>query len=56
MDAACDAAALQKLGDEFKADGYNLKNHIVRLAQSDMFRSARAFIDPTTAPAEEVAP
>jgi hypothetical protein len=56
LDATCDAAALRKLGDEFKADGYNLKNHIVRLAQSELFRSARAFIDPTAAPSEEAAP
>ena len=54
--ATCDDAALQKLGDEFKADGYNLKNHIVRLAESDMFRSARAFVDPTVGETEEAAP
>ncbi|HXK16947.1 MAG TPA: DUF1592 domain-containing protein [Polyangiaceae bacterium] len=47
LDAACDADALQKLGDEWKADGYNLKNHLVRLAQSDLFRSARAYVDTT---------
>jgi hypothetical protein len=54
--ATCDDAALQKLGDEFKADGFNLKNHVVRLAESDMFRSARAFVDPTVAEPEEAKP
>jgi hypothetical protein len=33
-----------------------LKNHIVRLAQSDLFRSARAFVDPGSAPAPESMP
>ncbi len=47
LDAACDADALTKLGEEWKADGYNLKNHVVRLAQSPLFRSARAFVDTT---------
>jgi len=56
LDATCDASALDKLGQEFKADGYNLKNHIVRVAQSDMFRSARAFVDPTVAQTEEAKP
>lgn len=53
LDAACDADAMQKLGDAWKADGYNLKNHIVRLAQSDMFRSARAYVEPAAMPTEE---
>jgi hypothetical protein len=56
LQAPCDADALQKLGDEWKADGYNLKNHIVRLAQSELFRSARAFVDPVSAPAPESMP
>jgi hypothetical protein len=56
LEAACDADAMKKLGDEWKADNYNLKNHIVRLAQSDLFRSARAFVDTTGMPAEEAAP
>jgi hypothetical protein len=55
LDAACDADAMQKLGDEWKADGYNLKNHVIRLAQSDMFRSARAYVD-TTGQMQEAAP
>jgi hypothetical protein len=54
--APCDASALNELGEDFKADGYNLKNHIVRVAQSDMFQSARAFVDPTVAPTEEAKP
>jgi hypothetical protein len=56
LEAACDADAMKKLGDEWKADNYNLKNHIVRLAQSDLFRSSRAFVDSTGMPAEEAAP
>jgi len=51
--ASCDDAALQTLGEQFKADGYNLKNHIIRLAQSDMFRSARAYVNQTAAEPEE---
>jgi hypothetical protein len=52
--ASCDDAAMQTLGEQFKADGYNLKNHIIRLAQSDLFRSARAYVDPAVAaPAPE---
>lgn len=54
--ASCDDAAMKTLGEEFKADGYNLKNHIIRLAQSDLFRSARAYVDPTVeAPESEEA-
>jgi Protein of unknown function (DUF1592)/Protein of unknown function (DUF1588)/Protein of unknown function (DUF1587)/Protein of unknown function (DUF1585)/Protein of unknown function (DUF1595) len=49
LEAACDADALNQLGTAWKADGYNLKNHIVRLAQSDLFRSSRAFVDPSVA-------
>jgi hypothetical protein len=53
LDATCDAEALQKLGDAFKADDYNLQHHIVRLAQSDLFRSARAYVEPPAMPTEE---
>ena len=56
LDAACDAEALGKLGEEWKADGYNLKNHVVRLAQSELFRTARAFVDSTGMQNQEVAP
>jgi hypothetical protein len=56
LDATCDAAALQQLSDEWKADGYNMKNHVVRLAQSNLFRSARAFIEKNAMPAQEAAP
>ena len=49
LDAACDADVLTQLGTAWKADGYNLKNHIVRLSQSDLFRSSRAFVDPSVA-------
>jgi hypothetical protein len=41
MTAACDAEAVQTMAQQFKADGYRLKNHIVRIVQSDLFRSAR---------------
>jgi hypothetical protein len=56
LEASCDAEALQKLGEDFKADGYNMKNHLVRLAQSQLFRSARAFVDPSAVPPQEVMP
>ncbi len=56
LDAACDADALNQLGTAWQADGYNLKNHIVRLAQSELFRSSRAFVDPTMTPGQEAGP
>jgi hypothetical protein len=52
LEAACDSEALKKLGDEWKADGYNLKNHVLRLAQSELFQSARAYVDPAQQPPE----
>ncbi len=56
LEATCDAEALQKLGEDFKADGYNMKNHLVRVAQSQLFRSAHAYIDPSAVPPQEVMP
>jgi hypothetical protein len=41
MTAACDAETIQTMAQEFKADGFHLKSHIVRIVQSDLFRSAR---------------
>jgi hypothetical protein len=45
LDAACDAQAVEQLADEWKADGYRMKNHVVRLAHSQLFKTARAFVD-----------
>ena len=42
MVASCDAAAIGDLAAQLKADGYKLRNHVVRIVQSPMFRSARA--------------
>jgi hypothetical protein len=42
MVESCDAAAIDGLASAFKADGYKLRNHLVRVVQSDLFRSPRA--------------
>ena len=47
LEASCDGDALKKLADDFAGDGYDLKRHIVRLAQSPLFQTARAYVDPT---------
>jgi hypothetical protein len=41
IDVSCDNEAVQRLAAEFKADGFQMKNHIVRIVKSDLFRSAR---------------
>ena len=41
MDAACDDQAVKNLAVQWQADNYNLKKHVVRIAQSELFRSAR---------------
>ena len=42
MVASCDAAQIDALAAQLKADGYKLRNHLVRIVQSDMFRAPRA--------------
>jgi Protein of unknown function (DUF1592)/Protein of unknown function (DUF1588)/Protein of unknown function (DUF1585)/Protein of unknown function (DUF1587)/Protein of unknown function (DUF1595) len=39
---SCDAQAIDGLAAALKADGYKLRNHLVRIVQSDLFRSPRA--------------
>ena len=41
MNAKCDDGAIKALADAFKKDEYRLKNHIVRIAQSELFRTAQ---------------
>jgi hypothetical protein len=41
----CDKTALAELNKEFKADDYRLKNHLVRIIQSDLFRSAATRVE-----------
>jgi hypothetical protein len=41
MDAKCDEQSVVSLAEQWKADNYNLKNQIKRIAQSDVFRSVR---------------
>jgi len=41
MDGACDAEAVKDLAGQWQADDYNLRKQIVRIAQSELFRSAR---------------
>ena len=42
MVAACDPRDINNLAAQFKADNFQLRNHIVRIVQSNMFGSARA--------------
>jgi hypothetical protein len=46
MVQACDAGAIAALAADFKADGYKMRNHLVRIVQSPMFRSARPGVTP----------
>jgi len=41
MDAPCDDAAVKALASQWQADNYDLKKQLVRIAQSDVFRTAR---------------
>jgi hypothetical protein len=45
MTATCDAAVVADLAAQLKADGYKLRNHVVRIVQSQMFRSPRARVE-----------
>jgi hypothetical protein len=38
---SCDAAQIASLATQLKADGYKLRNHVVRIVTSDLFRSPR---------------
>jgi hypothetical protein len=42
MVESCDAAQIEALAGQLKADGYKLRNHVVRIVESDLFRSPRA--------------
>jgi hypothetical protein len=42
LTTACDDAAVATLGAQLAADGYKLRNHVVRIVQSDLFRMPRA--------------
>jgi hypothetical protein len=39
---SCDGKALKELTAQFKADNFRLRNHVVRIVQSGLFRSAHA--------------
>jgi hypothetical protein len=41
LEAKCDNEAMKVLVDAFKKDDFRLKNHIVRIAQSELFRTAQ---------------
>jgi hypothetical protein len=41
LEARCDNEAMKVLVDAFKKDDFRLKNHIVRIAQSELFRTAQ---------------
>jgi hypothetical protein len=45
MTATCDGAAIADLAGQLKADGYKLRNHVVRIVQSPMFRAPRARVE-----------
>jgi hypothetical protein len=42
LTSACDGQAVTDLAAQLKADGYKLRNHVVRIVQSDLFRQPRA--------------
>ena len=42
MVESCDGAQIDALAAALKADGYKLRNHVVRIVQSDLFRTPRA--------------
>ena len=42
LTAPCDDAAIATLAGQLAADGYKLRNHVVRIVQSDLFRMPRA--------------
>jgi hypothetical protein len=37
----CEEQAVEALAQAFRADGFHLKNHLVRIARSELFRTAR---------------
>jgi hypothetical protein len=37
----CEEQAVEALAQAFRADGFRLKNHLVRIARSELFRTAR---------------
>ena len=39
-EAGCDEQTVRVLAEAFKQDGYRLKNHVVRIARSELFRTA----------------
>jgi hypothetical protein len=41
LEAKCDQEGMKVLVDAFKKDDFRLKNHIVRIAQSELFRTAQ---------------
>jgi hypothetical protein len=41
LTSRCEEQAVQALAEAFKADGFRLKNHVVRIARSELFRTAR---------------
>jgi hypothetical protein len=45
MVQSCDAGAIADLAAQLKADGYKLRNHLVRIVQSPMFRSPRVRVE-----------
>jgi hypothetical protein len=45
MVQSCDAAVITDLAAQLKADGYKLRNHLVRIVQSPLFRAPRARVE-----------
>ena len=41
LTSRCEEQAVQGLAEAFKADDFRLKNHLVRIARSELFRTAR---------------
>jgi hypothetical protein len=42
MVASCDQESVDALGAQFKADGYKMRNHLLRIVQSSLFTNSRA--------------
>jgi hypothetical protein len=45
MVQSCDAGVIADLAGQLKADGYKLRNHLVRIVQSPLFRAPRARVE-----------
>ncbi len=45
MVAGCDQESINALASQFKADGFKMRNHLLRIVQSNLFTGARARLE-----------